>query len=320
LVLAWAPVRLAIPLLRLLTVGIYVYSGVSKLDLSFCQGLGHQFWRTGISIATGGKVVVGVFSYWPLLLPVGEIVVALLLSFPASRRIGMWIACAMHVALLVILGPWGLNHQHGVLVWNVFFIVLNVILFARGKNAAGTIPEILPVSQDKMGDLVAPDSKQRLGGILASILVGWAVIWPCFEPLGICDLWPAWGLYAEHGERVVVRVTESGAEKLPPNWRPYLETRVSQFSESTDDRIVRADSAALRVLHAPVYPANRFLIGIALGLAEESGLKRDEISIVWKSAANRRTGVREERLLANLTEIEQAADRCWFNARPRTRK
>lgn len=318
LVLASAPARQAIPLLRLLTVTIYFYSGLSKLNFSFSQGMVHQFWRMGISILTGGELAIDRFSYWPFLLPLGEIVVSLLLSFPASRRVGLGCACAMHAALLAILGPWGMNHQSGVLVWNAFFIVLNLVLFARGKIARGTSPEMRPAFPAETSDLATPGRRQRLGGVLASILVGWAVIWPCFEPLGFCDVWPAWGLYADHGERLVITVTESGVVKLAPKWRPYLGKPESRFSEGADDRIVRVDSAALQIVHAPVYPANRFLIGIALRVAEESSLKPDEISIVWKSAANRWTGVREELVLANLAEIQQMADQCWFNARPRT--
>jgi hypothetical protein len=199
----------------------------------------------------------------------------------------------------------------------VFFIVLNLILFTRGKVTRSKISEIRPDAPDIKCDLATSDRRQRTGDVLAVLLVGWVMIWPCFELLGLCDVWPAWGLYAQHGERLVIRVTESGAAKLPPDWRPFLGGPDLQFLDAADDRTVRVDTAALKIVRAPVYPANRFLIGIALQLAEESRFNRDEMSIVWKSAANRWTGAREERLLANLDEIQQAADRCRFNARPR---
>ncbi|MDB5386905.1 MAG: hypothetical protein JWM11_2551 [Planctomycetaceae bacterium] len=327
LVLATAPSRLAFGLLRLLTVSIYFYSGISKLDVSFCHGLGQRFLETAFAIIRLEPSIIGVnkvigggapvFGFWPLLFPIGEIVVALAFTCSKTRRIGLWAACAMHIALLLILGPFGLQHQNGVLIWNVFFIVLNFILFSRPRPVE-TGPTLGgPTTMESPQRPV-----QRRGAIFAAVLIGWAVIWPCLEPFGVCDLWPAWGLYAEHGEELLILVNDSGTAKLPA-WLPvrdawrYSVTSGLEACIRTKQKLLLPGRDSLDLLHAPVYPSNRFLLGYVLKIASEGGLEQDEISVEWKSPANRWTGHRTVQTLANLAEIEQAADKCWFNARPR---
>lgn len=327
LVLASTNFKQAFALLRLLNVSIYFYSGVSKLDLSFSYGLGQQFFQAARGLmrmdpSSSGLVKhiaagTPAFGAWPLLFPIGEIVIALALIYPRTRRVAVWAACAMHLLLLLILGPFGLNHQYGVLIWNVVFMLLNVILFAPFR-----VPESNLTSSSQANPEVVEKLVNRSGSVFASLLIGWAVIWPCFEPLGGCDTWLAWGLYADHGEELTIEVSESGIEKLPPLWKGRLGTSlIHRHSEPDDEIVVRRvlhpKDVSLNVLKAPVYPSNRFLLAVALHIAATADLKDDEISGLWLFPANRWTGFRRTRELATLTEIQRAADGCWWNARPR---
>src|SRR5690606_33293969 len=63
------------------------------------------------------------------LLPVGEIALFGGLLLPKTRRAAKWVSVGMHLALLGILGPWGLGDKPGVLIWNVYFIAQNLLLF-----------------------------------------------------------------------------------------------------------------------------------------------------------------------------------------------
>jgi hypothetical protein len=308
-VLAVAPPRLAFGLLRLLMVGIYFHSGLSKLDLSFCTGLGAAFWDAAGSLLLGGARPRPVgFNPWVLLFPLGEIVIAVALSVPATRRIAVWTACAMHLVLVALLSSWGLRHELGVLIWNVLFLFLNLVLF-------------LPRAAIQAPTETTTEPPRSPGGIVASMLIAVAVLWPFLEPFGLCDVWPAWGLYAEHGEGLTFLITDSGAEKLPPFWREPTLWRFSSADPGSPadgrQRLLSPQLISLKVLRAPVYPSNRFLLGVILKVAAESGLGNDEISAEWGSRATRWSGTRTVRNLANLDEIQQAADQCWFNAQPR---
>ncbi len=306
-VLAWARHDLAIGLLRLLTISIYVHSAVSKCDWSFCQGLGHDFWNVLrfqlAGMRDGNEVADG---WWPLLFPAGEFLVALGLIWPRSRRWALWLATAMHLGLLHILGPWGLQHSSGVLIWNLFFIVQNWVLFSGGGSES-VIPD-----GGKSVENVGSSSGDRAG----VILMVWVVIWPLGEPWGYCDLWPAWGLYAQHGERVVIRVTSAARLKLPATWqttsRPY-----NTLVEEHDWWLLRPQEVSLQLTRAPVYPQNRYILGVILGVVRDAQLPTDQIAGTWYFPANRWTGQQTAIELKNLEEIEQAAARCLWNALPR---
>src|SRR5262245_34903830 len=122
LVLALAPATTALEWLRLLMVSFYVYSALSKFDHAFAHTLGQQFLAAlagGLGLSIDGlseraRLIAA------LMFPAGELLVAIALAVPRTRRAGVVAAIALHALLLVILGPWGLNHKPGVLIWNAF--------------------------------------------------------------------------------------------------------------------------------------------------------------------------------------------------------
>lgn len=360
-VLAEAPTQRIPALLRVLTVSLYFHSGLSKLDLSFCQGLGDAFWQTGRAVLQLKAVNPGPNpNLWPLLFPIGEILIAAGLAWPATRRTALLAACLMHVGLLVLLGPWGMNHRPGVLLWNAYFILQNLILFGtsdstRTPGSASKTPVLHEISnsntnpefphspaktiadaessdrvnsgastskpaQDHDKSLAAKTQPTTWRLVIVRVLIGFVVVWPFTEPWGICDVWFAWGLYAEHGEQLTIKVNETGFEKLSPIWRNSAAPLSNDFdpeSHHVQEWRLRPKSVSLDRIHAPVYPSNRFMLGVALEIASANGLQDNEISGEYQYPANRWSGIRKTRTLKNLKDIQQAANNCWFNAHPR---
>ena len=118
---------------RWIVVGIYAWSAWSKIDYGFCL-------RHGPFLLDGLLAAVGLTSgtrLWPASIrflasaavPAFELLIAVGLCFGRTRRIALWGATAMHLGLLLALGPLGHRHQPGVLVWNVFFVFQDWILF-----------------------------------------------------------------------------------------------------------------------------------------------------------------------------------------------
>ena len=56
---------------------------------------------------------------------------------------------------------------------------------------------------------------------------------------------------------------------------------------------------------------------LILAVARDSQLSVEDVSATWLFPANRWTGTRQSRHLANLREIELAVGECRFNALPR---
>ena len=299
-VLAVAEPRGAFALMRLLVVGFYFHSALTKLDYSFLHTLGQQFLASlagigGLSVDGWSEparlAAAGVF-------PVGELLVAVALLFGRTRRIGLAGAVLLHLVLLVILGPWGLDHQPGVLVWSLAFIAQDVLLFwfvPSRKTAEEPTPATTPAAWP------------------ASAMIGAAIVLPFLEPTSWWDMWPSWGLYAASAQRVTLEVHRLQQEQLSGPIGDWLEV-----PENPSDPwlTVRLDRWALDVLGAPIYPQSRVQLGVARGVAERFGLG-NRVRVIRFDQAARFTGTRRYAVFHGLAQCEAAGDEYWLNTRPR---
>ena len=129
------PDKLCLTWLRRIVISIYIYSAVSKFDYQFVFTVGEQM--LDVLLGFVGLETTGLPEWLQislvLCLPMGELLIGGLLLFSRTRKLGGWLAIGLHASLLLVLGPWGLNHQPGVLIWNAWFIVQAWLLFASSK-------------------------------------------------------------------------------------------------------------------------------------------------------------------------------------------
>jgi hypothetical protein len=254
---------------RWMAIGIYLHSAVSKLDAEFLSTLGMQF----ASVPAG---LVGLrLEEWPrearfavaLLIPLTELAAGLLLIVPTARSpwrwIGLGLAMVMHLALLLILGPLGLGHRPGVLIWNLAFLAQDFVLFWPLPPSVTSEPRDAAESE-------ATITTAEVASLTAcySVLLA-ALAWPCLVFFEWCDPWPAWGLYSPAASRVVVSLPPAARERVPPEWQPFLEP-----ASDGSLLVLRLDRAALGLLGAPLYPHARPQLGLAAALARRWGLER----------------------------------------------
>lgn len=285
----------ATQLMRWIVVSIYVYSALSKFDYQFLHSLGPQF----LSKLAGFAGMVA--ADWPMdlqawlasLFPIGELAIGIGLLAPRTRRIAMFAAIGSHVLLLLILGPWGLSHQPGVLVWNLFFIAQAWLLFAERK----------PNEEANDGE-----PHLRLTERLCFLVTGIAIAFPASEPLGYCDHWPAWELYSPRSSRVQIAIHDSAIDRLPP----VVQLQLSPASEYSDWRQLHIDRWSLDSLSVPIYPEDRFQMGVALALADQYELAL-AIHVTQQSASDRRTGERQVREFVGRDQLDSARDAFRLN-------
>jgi hypothetical protein len=294
LVLANARSDAALTLLRWLVIGIYVWSAWSKCDVTFTVTLGQQFLNALLGWAG--------FDEWPetarrvfaSLFPVGELAVAVLLAIPRSRKWGLGASVALHLLLLAALGPLGLQHKPGVLLWNVWFIVQNVLLFWP-VEAAAVDEKQLP----KDGSLPAA----------ALYVVAVAVVWPVVETWQYCDHWPAWSVYAPRVERTSFFVHRSEQGQLPESLHAFLEPS----SDDANWLRLRLDHWSLEMLDTPLYPQNRLQIAVAEAVARQYGLT--QARAVRYSTADRLTRERSHKTADGLGQLADAVNDYVLGAR-----
>jgi hypothetical protein len=326
LVLAALPATEAMAWARLLTASIYFYSALSKLDGAFLESGGGQIVAGLLTFLHAGDQL-SEFSQRVLAgtLAVGELLVAIGLCWRRSRRAAFVASLVMHALLLAALGPWGAQNKPGVLLWNVFFIVQNFVLFGiAGERGASTTAQGLLTSRrvNPGGLRAALDAplqtasvKPAARGISAAVrcLLVFALLFPLTEPFGLCDVWPGWAVYATGPERLRVLIDSTDRQRLPAALQPVIDP-----PRFVDDRcLVRIDRWSLETTRAPLYPQNRFRLGVALALARAVGLEQT-IQVEIESPANRWTGQRSTRTLTGGAAVAAELNGDWLNGFPRS--
>jgi len=328
-ILATASDRQAVGLLQWLMASIYFYSAVSKLDVGFFTGEGQQILdgllrSIGLSISGWPEPVRRIVTAG---MPVGELLVAVGLCLRKTRRTALVAAVIMHMALCLALGPWGLNHKPGVLIWNVCFLTQVLLLFARRSR----MPSLLivfgwPGREDKVRSpgisfaslSPTPATPQIRDGTRrssrpAEVALLAAMLLPLLEPFGWFDQWPAWGLYASAPQRMAVFIHCSQRGHLPEPIQRHVEYPPPLHSWCR----LRIDRWSLDALGVPLYPQNRFRTGVALAVAQRYHLG-SAIRVIVESAAHRWTGRRTERIIAGEADLREFSDEFLLNARPRS--
>jgi hypothetical protein len=282
----------ALMLARLFIIGLYIHSGLSKLDVSFADELGLLFLETathplGLAPET-----------WPrawsralvLAMPAWELAVGTGLSFRCTRVWALGGAVIQHLALLGILGP-GLGHSTNVLIWNVALVLEDLILFGNSS------PLRLPWPTNGAGRLTT------LGFVLGLVM-------PLTERWGLWDTWPSFAVYSSHAERTDVFLDESELATLPPSLQRYA-------TRSPEDPWARLDLSGWSRDRrgVPLYPQARTTNGLAEDLAFRDGRPR-LVRVVHWGRADRVSGRRSRTELLGLEAIRAWGDRCWINAHP----
>ncbi|QDV56318.1 hypothetical protein [Rosistilla oblonga] len=302
----------AMRMMRILVVSIYLFSGISKLDYQFVYTIGRDF--LGGLVGMAGQSIEG----WPetllvaatLSFPIGELAIAVALVFARTRGAAVLAAIAMHLTLFVLLGPLGLNHQPGVLIWNLVSATLVGLLFwkvgnGEGVNARNTAEDEKVLRAEPRGHF-QPLAVVMLAAVSAA---------PLLEPFGFYDHWLAWGLYAPHNSRVRLLIDERSIDQLPAS----LQQHAVPIAAGSSTRQVNLDRWSIDCLSVPIYPQARFQAGVALAVLQQSQLTNG-FRLELQSASNRRDGQRTIQEIGNQDQLKLQLSRFRFNGLPRSKR
>lgn len=290
----------AIQCCRWLALSIYFWSAISKLDSDFFHQQGPALiggLKQAIGIRVSTNPGTGKFDVWLSVgLAVGELLIAIALARPGFRRIGLWAATVMHLILMAALGPRGLNHSWGVLLWNVYFIGQDWILF-RQRFDPRTPAETTSSSREL---LLKP--RLGVGDRIAACLIGAMALWPAVEPLGRCDHWLAWAVYSPRSDRCRVLELQNPAGNL-------VEVNLGRES--------------LNLLNVPIYPQLRFQVGVELQRIRETGatgyfICQNKSGVPLPPQRQpKQTDAKVNELIVDLEDLETWSNSFFWNAKPR---
>ncbi|HET6327855.1 MAG TPA: hypothetical protein VFG04_24435 [Planctomycetaceae bacterium] len=311
----------SIVLARILVASIYFFSAVSKLDRSFFDAGGGQIVDGlvrcfGLTAPLGGDNR----TLFPALVASGELLIAVGLCWRRSRKFAWPASIVMHLLLIAALSPWGAPSKPAVLLWNVYFILQNLILFGLAgeplvssseSRLLGAMPTGFSGHAGHAKDMPTQGRGYSALRWFVRGLAVFVILFPLTHPLGLCDVWPAWAVYATAPERLRIFVGPNDRDKFPESIRAHVQA--PRFEDELC--LVRIDRWSLDTCNAPLYPQNRFRLGVALAIADRSGLG-ESIVVEIDGPADRFTGKRTSRRLQGRSAIVAELERYWLNGFP----
>lgn len=283
-------------LMRMVFISVYLYSAMSKIDRAFFENLGRRFVDEFLSLSNlNPHLISSDTKMWLIwLIPLGEFAIGVGLALSTTRKYAVGLSVVMHATLIGILGPWGLDHELGVLIWNTIFAVQIVLLFGLRPTH----------DEDSVGAAQSNWSYRFAVAVAVTCM-----ILPLFELVGHFDHWPAWSLYSDRTDRVDVFVASDRVSELPAGIHSYLRAP-KPFSKW---RELDLELWSLTELNAPIYPEDRFYVGVAAELATRYGFT-DGIKLKTYYPPNRITGTRESGVIVQgTTAIRGFAESFWLN-------
>jgi len=285
---------------RVVVVSIYLWSAIGKFDFQFLNGLGRQF-AAAITDMIGLSVAAENISPWAVsLMPAGELLVGVLLIFSTTRKLGVVAAIGLHLGLVAILGPWGMDHHLGVVIWNPVFALISAIAFWPPRKQADFQAE--PFSLSRIS------TKYTLTIVFTAIVVGL----PLYSTW---DHWLAWGLYSPNNRRCTLKLMVTPDQDIDETLQPFLVPVETEFIGGLDVLKFDMGRMSLEMLDAPIYPEARMQLGVAHWVKQRFKLPASTIvSIEGKS--DRFTGARDTTTIESTQSGDQQLP-FLFNHLPR---
>jgi hypothetical protein len=227
----------ALDVCRVVVTGVYVWSGVQKLNAVFASQVFPGFVQPLLAALPAG--LQGAAAHAWVLVPLLEIGVGLALVTTRVRAAAVAVAVGMHAVILGLVGPLGHGQNAVVWPWNVAMAAFVVLLFWRVPGLAGArlrVPR-------------APDARA------AAIVLFWAM--PALSFVGLWDADLSSALYSGNVAQGVLAITPALRARLPAEIdRHVIVNRVGTS-------VLTAWDWSMGELSAPPYPERRIYVNVA---------------------------------------------------------
>jgi hypothetical protein len=218
-----------------LLIVIYFQSGLHKL----CGAFLYSVWEQMVLIKFFGfetHQVRNIFVHYAgLLLGIIEFALALGCLLAKNKKLYVLLLLGMHLFVLVLLSPTGINYNSIIWPWNIAMILFVLITFYN------TPTRIV------FKDLTAGYSKVYF------VLLG---VLPFFSFLDLFDNYLSFNLYSGSTKYFNICVDES---KISPAYHPYLSENRKMCK---DVKTISGNDWALEEMNVVIYPEERFYKGI----------------------------------------------------------
>ena len=218
----------ALNVCRLILVSTYFWSGIHKLNEGFIFDTVTWMFQpiTAVTPAAVDPYIVSLGVFLPIL----EIGIGLGLLWSKTRKVALIAAIAMHVGILILLGPFGHNWNVVVWPWNIAMIASVMLLFWR-------TPQVSPMA-------IIWNRQFAYHGVVL-VLFG---LLPALSLFGKWDAYLSSALYSSDLVRASIHID---APVAAPASLIRADTSTKQGT------MIGVGSWSYETLHVPPYPESR---------------------------------------------------------------
>jgi hypothetical protein len=244
---------------QVVLVSIYIWAGIQKLNRSFVVNGFPWFIEPFVPVIP--EELRFVTSLGGLLVPFVETALGVMLLTEKRRRAGVVGLTAMHLFILVCLGPFGHNWNHAVWPWNVAMAAFLWILFREPF------------------DRRAFRGSPRLFGLVTLFFL----VLPALNLVGLWDDYLSHALYSRRSIRGGMAIASEDLKRLPDDFKAAVILKNGGMIE------LSFVNYSMTNLGLPVYPAERVFTDIGAAICRRYGLSQESATVVY-GKPDRRTG------------------------------
>ena len=245
---------------QLIMIAVYFWSAVHKFNHHFL----HEVFEPVIQRIFHFQDQRTVASLLPIgyLIPVIELLIAISLSIPKTRKVGVYLAVISHLVILLYLFS---NTNNSIVIpWNISMMLLDIILFYKNER---TIRLIFAIPQVRR--------------IILFLILTLAWIMPFLNCFGWWDDYLSFNLYSGDTKELFIAISDQELEKSDHRFDHYF---LKMPSNIKGGKIISANKWAIDELNVPVYPEKRVFNFSALSFCNASIGQENVVFLVSKGS------------------------------------
>ncbi len=216
--------------IQVLVALIYVFSGLQKMNSHFITDT--YTWMISPLNHILNTRQMQLTLHFGKIVPYLELAIGIGLLIKPARYIILPMVIAMHIFILLLLGPIGNSYNYVVWPWNIIMIMLNILLFAN-------------VERERFFDIAI-----LFKGLCFYIVITLMLIFPFFSFQNKYDSYLSSSLYSGNTHDCKLILSDNAYKKLPYYIKNFVTT-------NADYNILNIKKWALTELNAPCVPEYR---------------------------------------------------------------
>lgn len=241
--------------LQILVALIYIFSGIQKMNSAFVPETFKWMISSFDSVLSTRQLNIATkFGY---AVPYFELSMGILLLVKPLRFIILPLIIAMHILILIMLGPLGKDYNTVVWPWNIIMIILVLLLFAN-------------VEQERFFDI-----SFLFKGVSFYIVITLMLIFPIFSLKNQYDSYLSSSLYSSNLNNCQLILSDKAYHKLPYYIRHYV-------LKNTDYNILYVKQWALQELKVPCVPEYRIFKSVHRYIINITQTDDQEVKFIYK--------------------------------------